>query len=49
MNRPDLQYTLNGVRIYEEFDLTSSLRGLPHGARLMSNDPLGIVFLFVVN
>jgi hypothetical protein len=48
INRPDLQYTLNGVRYYEEFDRFSSQRGFEHQARIYQNDPLGKVLLWQV-
>jgi hypothetical protein len=48
INRPDLQYTLNGQRYYEEVDTVLSTRGLPHAARIEANDPHGIVNLFTV-
>jgi RHS repeat-associated protein len=48
INRPDLQYTLNGQRFYEEFDRFSSWRGLQHQARTLANDPKGAVNLFWV-
>jgi RHS repeat-associated protein len=48
INRPDLQYTLNGVRYYEEYDIPSSTRGVPHRDRILANDPAGIVDLFTV-
>jgi len=49
VNRPDLQYTMNGQRIYEEFDTPSSGRGPGHRARLEANDPLGLVRTFEVS
>ena len=49
VNRPDLQYTLNGERYYEEFDTSVSTRGPLHGARIAANDPSGIVTLFPVD
>jgi hypothetical protein len=49
INRPDLQYTLNGQRFYEEFDTLLSNRGLGHAARIGANDPSGIINLFTVN
>jgi len=49
INRPDLQYTLNGQRFYEEFDTSLSSRGRVHAARLKANDPFGIIKLFEVN
>lgn len=48
VNRPDLQYTLNSQRYYEEFDVPLSKRGPGHEARILSNDPNGIVNLFTV-
>ncbi len=48
VNRPDLQYTLNGRRGYEEFDLPVSNRGPIHEARILSNDSQGIVDLVQV-
>lgn len=48
INRPDLQYTLNNQRYYEEFDVPSSNRGPAHAERLIANDPNGIVNLFTV-
>ena len=47
INRPDLQYTLNGQRYYVEYDTPSSGRGPGHMSRIMSNDPMGIVELFI--
>jgi hypothetical protein len=41
INRPDLQYTLNDVRYYEEFEVPSSARGPGHVDRLEANDPYG--------
>jgi RHS repeat-associated protein len=48
INRPDLQYTLNGQRFYEEFDVPGSTRGPDHASRITANDPNGIVRLFTV-
>jgi RHS repeat-associated protein len=45
VNRPDLQYTMNGRRHYEEFDIPSSNRGPAHESRILSNDPTGFVLL----
>jgi Mg-chelatase subunit ChlD len=45
INRPDLQYTLNGKRYYVEWDRplcsdgTRSQRGEGHGQRILNNDP----------
>jgi hypothetical protein len=49
VNRPDVQYTFNGVRYYEEFDTAASRRGPGHGARIAANDPLGVTVLWNVN
>ncbi|MHC5797061.1 hypothetical protein ACVXZ4_12960 [Lacisediminihabitans sp. FW035] len=49
VNRPDLQYTLNGVRHYEEFDTSVSGRGVGLRDRLLANDPAGMVDLLKVN
>lgn len=48
VNRPDLQYTMNGARHYEEYDTPSSDRGPGHEARIKANDPSGTVHLFTV-
>jgi hypothetical protein len=47
-NRPDLQYTQDDERYYEEYDVPSSTRGPDHENRLNSNDPSGIVILRIV-
>ncbi|WP_199731966.1 VWA domain-containing protein [Cellulomonas triticagri] len=45
INRPDLQYTLDGKRYYVEWDrplcadASSSQRGAAHGQRILNNDP----------
>ncbi|PPI51989.1 hypothetical protein C5D35_10815 [Rathayibacter toxicus] len=39
LNRPDLQYTKNGIRYYVEWDSVSSDRGLKHASRILANDP----------
>jgi hypothetical protein len=41
INRPDLQYTLNGQRFYEEFETGSLEAALEHGPRILANDPSG--------
>jgi hypothetical protein len=41
INRPDLQYTLNGQRWYEEFETTSIDAAYAHMPRIMANDPFG--------
>jgi hypothetical protein len=49
INRPDLQYTYNGVRVYEEYDTFSSSRGADHAYRILSNDPNSFVNLYNMN
>ncbi|HEY4269267.1 MAG TPA: hypothetical protein VGM94_13860 [Galbitalea sp.] len=49
INRPDLQYTLNGKRYHVEYDTDKSDRGLAHEARIVANDPHGVVELKRVN
>jgi hypothetical protein len=39
INRPDVQYTLNGERYYIEWDTSSSSRGAGHASRIQLNDP----------
>jgi hypothetical protein len=46
INKPDLQFTFDGRRWYIEWDTSKSLRGIPHGERIMANDPDGQVLLF---
>ncbi len=48
VNRPDLQYTQNGQRVYEEFDRPPPVRAAEHEARILANDPAGAVNLFTV-
>ncbi len=48
INRPDLQFTLNGQRYYIEYDTPASGRGLAHAARLLANDPNAIIILKIV-
>jgi RHS repeat-associated protein len=48
INRPDLQYTLDGKRYYVEWDTPSSGRGAGHQARIMANDPNGKVELNIL-
>jgi hypothetical protein len=45
VNRPDLQYTLEGKRNYVEWDTKSSNRGTLHEYRTLANDPKGEVKL----
>jgi RHS repeat-associated protein len=42
INRPDLQYTINGQRYYIEYDQNPA-NGLAHEQRILANDPTGIV------
>lgn len=39
VNRPDLQYTLNGKRYYVEYETSVSPRGPGHAQRIIANDP----------
>jgi RHS repeat-associated protein len=48
-NRPDLQFTHNGRRWYIEWDTSGSPRGIPHGERIMANDPDGMTLLFTLD
>jgi hypothetical protein len=48
INRPDLQYTLNGQRIYIEYEQPANPRGLPHATRIIPNDPTGKVIVKLV-
>jgi RHS repeat-associated protein len=49
INKPDLQFTYKGNRYYVEWDKSSSGRGIPHGERILSNDPNGVLLLFTVD
>jgi RHS repeat-associated protein len=49
INQPDLQYTLSGKRIYVEWDRVPASRAIPHGERIMANDPDGIVYLYTMD
>jgi hypothetical protein len=48
INRPDLQYTLNGKRYYIEYEQPSNPRGLSHAQRILRNDPTGTVTVKLV-
>jgi hypothetical protein len=39
ISRPDLQYTLNGERFYEEFETSSIEDAQAHKPRIIANDP----------
>lgn len=39
VNRPDLQYSLNGQRYYVEYEGRANPRGALHEARILANDP----------
>lgn len=43
INRPDLQFTLNGQRYYIEYDSPTSSRATAHADRIRANDPNGVV------
>jgi RHS repeat-associated protein len=42
INRPDLQYTLNGVRYYEEYETSGMDAALDHMPRIVANDSTGV-------
>jgi hypothetical protein len=44
-NRPDLQFTLFGIRFYAEYDTPTSPRGPAHRARTLANDQDGATLL----
>ena len=44
-NRPDIQFTLNGQRVYYEIDRSTSNRGPLHEDRIRANDPNAVVHL----
>jgi hypothetical protein len=48
VNRPDLQYSMNGQRHHEEWDTPSSGRGPGHREPILANDPSRTVKLFIV-
>ena len=48
-NRPDIQYTYEGTRYYEEVDTNVSSRGPGHADRTLANDPDGVVYLWTVD
>lgn len=45
INRPDLQYTLNGQRFYIEYEGSPPVRGEEHNTRILANDPSGSVVI----
>jgi hypothetical protein len=48
INRPDLQYTLNGKRYYVEYEAPGNPRGAAHHARILANDPNASFILRIV-
>lgn len=48
INRPDLQYTLNGQRYYVEYEGLANPRGALHEARILANDPGASFILRIV-
>jgi hypothetical protein len=48
INRPDLQYTLDGRRYYQEYEGPGNPRGAAHEARIRANDPAGDFQLRIV-
>jgi len=49
INRPDLQYTLDGKRYNVEWDTKSSGRGAGHETRIKANDPSAEVELIIMD
>ena len=49
VNRPDLQFTVDGKRYYVEYDTTSSPRAPGHEQRILANDPGATVILRTVD
>lgn len=47
VNRPDLQYTLNGQRYCVEYEGLANPRGALHQARILANDP-GANFILTI-
>mgnify|MGYP000864618658 CR=1 FL=1 len=48
INRPDLQYTVNGQRYYVEYEGVANPRGAAHEARILANDPSASFTLRIV-
>nr|WP_246220888.1 DNRLRE domain-containing protein [Phytoactinopolyspora mesophila] len=48
INRPDLQYTLNGRRHYIEYEGLANPRGAAHRSRILANDPIANFVLRIV-
>ena len=46
-NRPDLQFTLDGTRYYEEFESPGSNRGPGHLNTIFEHDPNGVASVFL--
>jgi RHS repeat-associated protein len=49
INKPDLQFTMNGRRWYIEWDTSSSGRGIPHAERTLANDPDAMLLTFTLD
>jgi len=47
-NRPDLQYTLEGERFYEEYETSSLEDSWAHEPRILANDPTGQFLAWLV-
>lgn len=43
INRPDVQYTVNGQRYYIEYEQPGNPRGMEHVKRILANDPNAII------
>lgn len=48
INRPNLQFTLNGRRYYVEYEGMANARGAAHEARILANDPSGVFRLAII-
>jgi hypothetical protein len=48
VNRPDVQYVLNGRRYYIEYEQPNNPRGRAHAQRTIANDPRGTVYVKLV-
>jgi RHS repeat-associated protein len=49
VNRPDLQYTLNGRRYYIEYERSADFgRGFAHAERIKANDPSAIIQVKII-
>jgi RHS repeat-associated protein len=49
INRPDLQFTIDGQRYYLEWEGPDNPRGADHADRILANDPAGAVAVHLVS